>query len=149
MTNLDDVTISKAQYAVSRRGFLIGASTFGAGLSIGFLPGLASGASEKAAMDEVNAWVQIATDDTVTVRIVRSEMGQGTLTGLAQLVAEELQCDWDKVTWEFPTPGESLARERVWGSFSTGGSRGLRSSQQYVREGGAAARMMLVQAAAN
>lgn len=149
MTNLDDVTISKAQYAVSRRGFLIGASTFGAGLSIGFLPGLASGASEKAAMDEVNAWVQIATDDTVTVRIVRSEMGQGTLTGLAQLVAEELQCNWDKVTWEFPTPGESLARERVWGSFSTGGSRGLRSSQQYVREGGAAARMMLVQAAAN
>ncbi len=149
MTNLDDVTISKAQYAVSRRGFLIGASTFGVGLSIGFLPGLASGASEKAAMDEVNAWVQIATDDTVTVRIVRSEMGQGTLTGLAQLVAEELQCDWNKVTWEFPTPGESLARERVWGSFSTGGSRGLRSSQQYVREGGAAARMMLVQAAAN
>ncbi len=149
MIKTDDVTTSKNQYAVSRRGFLIGASTVGAGLSIGFLPALASATAKNATMDEVNAWVQIAADDTVTVRIVRSEMGQGTLTGLAQLVAEELQCDWNKVTWEYPTPGESLARERVWGSFSTGGSRGLRSSQQYVREGGAAARMMLVQAAAN
>jgi isoquinoline 1-oxidoreductase beta subunit len=75
-------------------------------------------------------------------------MGQGTLTGLAQLVAEELDCDWDKVTTEYPTPGENLKRERVWGSFSTGGSQGIRGSHQYVREGAAAARMMLVEAAA-
>ncbi|MGL5733537.1 MAG: molybdopterin cofactor-binding domain-containing protein, partial [Beijerinckiaceae bacterium] len=79
----------------------------------------------------------------------RSEMGQGTLTGLAQLVAEELACDWNKVTWEYPTPGQNVARNRVWRNFSTGGSRGIRESEQYVREGGAAARMMLVQAAAN
>ena len=134
---------------ISRRGFLISTTAAGVGLSIGFLPGVTSGASRQAGVDEVNAWVQIATDDTVTVRIARSEMGQGTLTGLAQLVAEELQCDWNKVTWEFPTPGENLARQRAWGSFSTGGSQGLRSSQQYVREGGAAARLMLIQAAAN
>src|SRR4029077_272166 len=57
-------------------------------------------------------------------------------------------CDWDKVTWEYPTPGQSVARKRVWGDFSTGGSRGIRMSHQYVREGGAAARMMLMQAAA-
>lgn len=76
-------------------------------------------------------------------------MGQGTSTGLAQLVAEELDCDWEKVKMEFPTPGENLRRDRVWKDFSTGGSRGLRDSQQYVREGGAAARHMLVAAAAS
>src|SRR5439155_22410180 len=75
-------------------------------------------------------------------------MGQGTLTGLAQLVAEELECDWSKVTTEFPTPGENAARKRVWGNFSTGGSRGIRESNEYVRQGGAAARDMLIRAAA-
>ncbi len=131
---------------VSRRRFIVGASVAGAGLSLGILP--AGKASADGHLDEVNAWVVIAPDDTVTVRVARSEMGQGTLTGLAQLVAEELECDWEKVTWEFPTPGQSLARERVWGPFSTGGSFGLRGSQQYMREGGAAARMMLIEAAA-
>ena len=97
---------------------------------------------------EVNAWVVIRPDDTVVIRIARSEMGQGTLTGLAQLVAEELECDWSKVTTEYPTPGQNVARKRAWGDFSTGGSRGIRKSQEYVRKGGAAARMMLIQAAA-
>jgi len=136
------------KHTISRRGFLIGTTTAGIGMSIGFFPSIASGSADNPGLDEINAWVQIAADDTVTVRIARSEMGQGTLTGLAQLVAEELQCDWNKVTWEFPTPGENLARERVWKDFSTGGSQGLRASHQYVREGGAAARMMLIEAAA-
>ena len=98
---------------------------------------------------EINAWVVIRPDDTVVIRIARSEMGQGTLTGLAQLVAEELECDWSKVTTEYPTPGESVKRKRAWGAFSTGGSRGIRESHEYVRQGGAAARTMLIQAAAN
>jgi isoquinoline 1-oxidoreductase subunit beta len=98
---------------------------------------------------EINAWVVVQPNDTVVIRIARSEMGQGSLTGLAQLVAEELECDWAKVTTEYPTPGQNLARERVWGNFSTGGSRGIRDSQDYVRKGGATARMMLVQAAAD
>jgi len=97
---------------------------------------------------EVNAWVVIHPDDRVVIRIARSEMGQGTLTGLAQLVAEELECDWARVRTEYPTPGQSLARKRVWGNFSTGGSRGVRHSQETMRQGGAAARMMLIQAAA-
>jgi isoquinoline 1-oxidoreductase beta subunit len=91
----------------------------------------------------------IRPDDTVVIRVARSEMGQGTLTGLCQLVAEELECDWSKVTTEFPTPGQSVARKRAWGDFSTGGSRGIRSSQDYVRKGGATARVMLIQAAAD
>ena len=98
---------------------------------------------------EVNAWVVIRPDDTVVIRIARSEMGQGSLTGLAQLVAEELECDWSKVTTEYPTPGQNVARKRVWGDYASTGSRSIRESQEYVRKGGAAAREMLKQAAAN
>src|SRR5213078_1582129 len=98
---------------------------------------------------EVNAWVFVKPDDTCVIRIARSEMGQGTITGLAQLVAEELECDWKKVQVERVTPGQNLARKRAWGEMSTGGSRGIRTSHDYVRRGGAAARMMLLQAAAD
>lgn len=134
---------------ISRRSFLIRSAMAGGGLAIGLrFPALDAVAAGDAS-PEVNAWVLIQPDDTVVVRIARSEMGQGSLTGLAQLVAEELECDWSKVTTEFPTPGESARRGRPWGSFATYGSHGIRESQRYVREGGAAARMMLVQAAAN
>src|SRR5450830_1748324 len=108
---------------------------------------IAKGASE--ATPEVNAWVVVKPDDSIVIRIARSEMGQGTLTGLAQLVAEELNADWSKVTTEYPTPGQSVARKNPWGDFGTGGSRGIRTSHDYVRKGGAAARIMLIQAAAN
>src|ERR1700694_2460750 len=135
---------------VSRRSLLAGAAAIGGGLSLGFrVPfGLAE-AQAADSLPEINAWVVIRPDDTVVIRIARSEMGQGTLTGLAQLVAEELECDWSKVTTEYPTPGQSVARRRAWGDFSPGGSRGIRASQEYVRKGGATARMMLIQAAAN
>lgn len=133
---------------ISRRGFIV--ATGATGLTIGVLASCAPGGNQAdlPPNEEVNAWVHIANDETVTVRIARSEMGQGTLTGLAQLVAEELNCDWNKVVTEYPTPGENLRRERVWGDFSTGGSQGIRGSHQYVREGAAAARIMLVEAAA-
>jgi isoquinoline 1-oxidoreductase beta subunit len=98
---------------------------------------------------EIGIWVVVKPNDDVVVRIVRSEMGQGTITGLAQMVAEELQCNWNKVSYSYPSPAENLKRNKAWGSYSTGGSRGIRTSEQYVRKGGAAARMMLVQAAAN
>ena len=131
---------------IDRRNFIIGAATTGVGLAIGFeLPiGNPAAASSNVSAPEINAWVVIRPDDTVIIRMVRSEMGQGTITGLAQLVVEELECDWSKVTTEYPTPGESLRRKRVWGDFSTGGSRGIRTSHEYVRKGGAAARMMLI-----
>jgi len=131
---------------LSRRAFLHTTSAAAGGLMVGFhVPALAEGD----APPELNAWVQVLPDETTVIRIARSEMGQGTLTGLAQLVAEELECDWSKVKTEYPTPGQNLARNRAWGSMSTGGSRGVRESHEYVRKGGALARAMLIQAAAN
>src|SRR5215831_11483276 len=105
--------------AMNRRSFLITSAATTGGLALGF--SLPFGPKVVRAADgspEINAWVVIRPDDTVVVRVVRTEMGQGTLTGLAQLVAEELECDWSKVTTEYPTPGESVARKRVWGDFS-------------------------------
>jgi isoquinoline 1-oxidoreductase beta subunit len=135
---------------LSRRTFVVGSATMGGGFVLGFNApfgqALAQGA---AAGTEVNVWVAIKPDDTCVIRIARSEMGQGTITGLAQLVAEELACDWKKVRTEQVTPGANLARKRAWGEMGTGGSRGIRTSQDYVRRGGAAARIMLMQAAAN
>jgi len=135
---------------INRRTFLLSTAAAGGGLALGlrlpFGPEIVRAADGS---PEINAWVVIRPDDTVVVRVARSEMGQGTITGLAQLVAEELECNWAKVTTEYPTPGQNVARKRVWGDFSTGGSRGIRMSHEYVRQGGAAARMMLVQAAAN
>jgi isoquinoline 1-oxidoreductase beta subunit len=140
----------RANRAITRRDFIIGSAAAGGGLALGLhIPFDALAAQAPAAPTEINAWVVIKPDDTVVIRIARSEMGQGTLTGLAQLVAEELECDWSKVTTEYPTPGQSVARKRAWGSFSTGGSRGIRESNEYVRKGGAMAREMLVAAAAN
>ncbi|XLZ69029.1 molybdopterin cofactor-binding domain-containing protein [Massilia sp. SR12] len=141
-----------APASTARRSFLGRSLGATAGLMFGFHVPFAEAqqAPSAAAADapEINAWVVVKPDDTIVVRIARSEMGQGTLTGLAQLVVEELDGDWSKVTTEYPSPGRQLARNRVWGSFSTGGSRGVRESHDYVRKGGAAARMMLVQAAA-
>jgi isoquinoline 1-oxidoreductase subunit beta len=135
---------------IDRRSFLVTSAAAGGGFALGMQ--LPFGADVVRAADgspELNAWVVIRPDETVVIRIARSEMGQGTLTGLAQLVAEELECDWSKVTTEYPTPAENVARKRVWGDFGTGGSRGIRTSHDYVRKGGAAARMMLLQAAAD
>ena len=140
--------IATNKITVSRRGFLAAGASVG--LVVGFHISFAGDASAQTAVTpEINAWVVVRPDDTVVIRIARSEMGQGTLTGLAQLVAEELECNWAKVTTEYPTPGQNLARNRAWGNFSTGGSRGIRESHDYVRKGGATARIMLVQAAAD
>jgi isoquinoline 1-oxidoreductase subunit beta len=137
----------------SRRSFIVGTAAAAGGLAIGvrlpFGSGSAEAQSAAEAGAEVQAWVVVKPDDTCVIRIARSEMGQGTRTGLAQLVAEELECDWKKVATESITPGQNLARQRVWGEMGTGGSRGIRTSHDYVRRGGAAARMMLLQAAAD
>jgi isoquinoline 1-oxidoreductase beta subunit len=135
---------------MDRRSFFIGTAAVGGGIALGLDFG--AGPQMVRAADgspEVGVWVVIKPDNSTVIRIARSEMGQGSLTGLAQLIAEELECDWSKVTTEYPTPGESVRRKRAWGAFSSTGSRSIRESEKYVREGGAAARIMLIQAAAN
>src|SRR5262252_2018511 len=134
--------------ALSRREFLKVSSAVGGGLALQFTFPWAVAATGKDQATEVNAWIVIHPDDRVVIRIARSEMGQGSYTALAQLVAEELDCDWNKVSAEFASPNEHIRRNRIWGSMSTGGSQGIRGSQDYVRKAGASARAMLVAAAA-
>jgi isoquinoline 1-oxidoreductase beta subunit len=134
---------------MNRRSFIVTSAAVTGGLALGFDPFGRQVVRAADGSPEVNAWVVIRPNDQVVIRVARSEMGQGTITGLAQLCAEELECDWSKVVYEYPTPGTNLRRKRVWGDFSTGGSRGIRTSHEYVRMGGATARVMLVQAAAN
>ena len=145
--------MKKISTNLSRRKFIVGSAAAGGGLALGFnLPFGATEASAQAAAAgraELGPWVVIRPDDTVLIRVARAEMGQGTHTGLAQLVAEELECDWNKIVLEPITAGQNLARKRVWRNMATGGSRGIRDSHDYVRRGGAAARMMLLQAAAD
>jgi len=144
-------TVRSQSGKLSRRTFIVASAAASGGLAVGLrVPfGIGPAVAASDAATEVNVWVAIKPDDTCVIRIARSEMGQGTLTGLAQLVAEELECDWSKVTTEQVTPGANLARKRAWGEMGTGGSRGIRTSQDYVRRGGAAARMLLLQAAAD
>ncbi|MFY7962914.1 MAG: molybdopterin cofactor-binding domain-containing protein [Elsteraceae bacterium] len=139
---------------VSRRGFIGASVAAGGGLSLGWvLPGGVMEAVSQTPVaakvtGEVGIWAVIHPDDTTVIRIARSEMGQGTLTGLAQLVADELDADWSKVTTEYVPPEVNHANQRAWGDMSTGGSRGLRGSVDYVRKGGAVGRYMLIAAAA-
>ncbi|MEA2929674.1 MAG: isoquinoline 1-oxidoreductase subunit beta, partial [Hyphomicrobiales bacterium] len=135
---------------LSRRKFVVGTAAAAAGtFALGFKAPFVTGAAAQTGPTEVNIWVAVQPDDSCVIRVARSEMGQGTITGLAQLVAEELECDWKKVSTEGISPGRNLASKRAWGEMGTGGSRGIRTSQDYVRRGGAAARMMLLQAAAD
>ena len=141
---------------INRRAFVIGTAAAGGGLALGIPFGGALAQSaiggdlhEALTPNELGIWVAIRPDDTVCIRVVRAEMGQGSQTGLSQLIAEELDADWSKVTTEYPTPADNVKRKRAWGNYNSSGSRAIRESNQYVREGGAAARLMLIQAAAD
>ena len=136
--------------SMKRRGVLAGAAAvFTLGWRVPAVEAAGVGQVDPGKGAEVGIWVAIHPDDTIVVRIARSEMGQGTMTGLAQLVCEELEADWARIRTELVPPHVNFASKRAWGDMSTGGSRGLRTSVDYVRQGGAAARTMLVQAAAN
>jgi isoquinoline 1-oxidoreductase beta subunit len=131
-----------------RRSFLGSVSLLGGAFALGWHIPVGPAQAETISGNEVGVWAVISPDDTTTIRIARSEMGQGSFTGLAQLVADELDADWKHVRAEYVSPDMNYARKRAWGDMSTGGSRGIRGSVDYVRKGGAAARAMLIQAAA-
>jgi isoquinoline 1-oxidoreductase beta subunit len=130
----------------SRREFLKVSTALGAGLALELR--IPSSLAAEAKGPELTAWIVIRPNDEVIIRVARSEMGQGSSTGLPMLVAEELECDWRKVRIEFVSSAENLKRNRVWGSMATGGSQSIRASQEYLRKAGATAREMLVAAAA-
>jgi len=133
---------------IDRRSLLTSVAALGGTLTLGFeIPGGPRPAEAETAGAEVNAWILIAPDDSVTIRVAKAEMGQGVLTALPMLVAEELECDWSKVKTEYVAPEENIRRQRAWGNMSTGGSRSVRGSQQVLRKAGAAAREMLLAAA--
>jgi isoquinoline 1-oxidoreductase beta subunit len=142
-------TAMVSRNGLDRRSFVVGVSAAGGALTLGFAPATGSEPAENPADPvEVNCWIVIAPDDSVTIRVARSEMGQGAMTALAMLVAEELECDWAKVRAEFVSPWQNVAREGVWGDLSTGASRSISASQDYLRRAGATARDMLIAAAA-
>jgi isoquinoline 1-oxidoreductase beta subunit len=97
---------------------------------------------------EINAWVVIEPDDTVRIRYGRAEMGQGSFTAMPQIVAEELECDWDKVRPEYASANRNFRDNKVYGTLSTGGSRAVREQGVLVQQAGASARERLIAAAA-
>src|ERR1700758_4394615 len=135
---------------VNRREFLKKSASASAGLIIGFyLPGkneVLAGIPTKEGTT-INAWVQIAPDDSVTMQIDKSEMGQGISTALAMILAEELDLDWTKIRAEF-APAAPEYFNPVFGLQGTGGSTSIRGSWEPLAKAGASAREMLVATAA-
>src|SRR6266581_646506 len=136
----------KNTFAPSRRRFLKQSAAIGGGLTVGFR--IPESLAQDAAGAEINAWVVIRPDDTVIIRYARAEMGQGSMTSAPMLVAEELECDWEKVRIEYASANANVKRKRAWGDMASVGSRTIRNSQEYLRRGGATAREMLIAAAA-
>jgi isoquinoline 1-oxidoreductase beta subunit len=98
--------------------------------------------------DELNAFVVVHPDSTVTIRIPHNELGQGTSTALAMLVAEELHCDWTKVKTEYASATRNALEKGVYHSMTTVGSQGVRTSVEFLQQAGASGRARLVEAAA-
>src|SRR5499427_4320370 len=146
------------EHTISRRQFLISTTAVGGSFILGFcIPLRGAQAADIAAKpwtppveggQEVNAWLIIGSDDTVTIRVAQSEMGQGVFTAMPMIVAEELECDWTKVRAEYASANRSLRQNRVYQRMGTGGSRAVRGSREYLQQAGASARARLIAAAA-
>lgn len=146
------------EHTVNRRQFLLTTAAIGGGLVLGFyLPPRRAQAANIAAKpwtppaeggQEINAWLSIGSDDTVTIRVAQSEMGQGVFTSMPLLIAEELGCDWNKVRAEYASANRSVRDKRVYQRMATGGSGAVRRSREYLQQAGASARARLVAAAA-
>lgn len=133
-----------------RRLFLKAGAVAGGGLLIGFHLPLASRSGEaEAAVNEFvpNAWIRIDADDTVTLRVASSEMGQGVYTAIPMLLAEELDCDWARINVEM-APADKAYTNPIIGMQLTGGSTAVRAFWTPLRQAGATARDLLIRAAA-
>src|SRR5512146_2546680 len=137
-----------------RRQFIVSTAAAGGGLLLGFgLPmasrlAKAAGAATTSTATTVNTWIQIGADESITILVGATDMGQGVLSGLAQIVAEELMVDWAKVS-AVEAPANPVYGNPLFGGFQfTGGSTSVRGYYQPLRVAGAAAREMLVNAAA-
>ena len=140
--------MSAVTTAVDRRSFLKTSLAGATGLIVGFyLPGrrevLAAGIEPAV----LNAFIHVRPDDKVTILISKSEMGQGVVTSLSMLAAEELECDWKRIHWEF-APADKAYFDPAFGMQGTGGSQSIHSGWIPMRQAGATAREMLVAAAA-
>ncbi len=141
---------------LSRRQFIVASASAAGGLAISVtFPGLADAASIGAQAfgpdtvpNEINAFLAIDPDGGILIRSPHNEMGQGAITALPMIVAEELECDWSKVRVEYASPTRNLRENNVYGDMVTAGSRGVRTSWQMLLQAGASARVRLVQAAA-
>ena len=144
----------------SRRQILVAGATLSGGMALGLLmPGEAHAAAPELEAqfwgadandpNEVNAWIVIEPDDSVTLRCPMAEMGQGTGSGLPMLLAEELECRWDNVKVEFASVNRNIRENTLYGDMVAAGSRGIRTSWPYVQQAGASARARLLQAAAS
>jgi isoquinoline 1-oxidoreductase beta subunit len=143
---------------MNRRQFMLTTSVVGGAFVLGFvLPSRqveAATIAEKPWMPpttggaEINAWLVVGSDDTVTIRVAQSEMGEGVFTSMPMLVAEELECDWTKVRAEYASANRSLRENRVYQRMATGGSGAVRRSREYLQQAGASARARLIAAAA-
>src|ERR671919_1243148 len=143
---------------INRRQFMLTTAVVGGAFVLGFF--LPSRRAEAAVIadrpwtapteggTEVNAWLVIGRDDSVTIRVAQSEMGEGVFTSMPMLIAEELECDWTKVRAEYASANRSLRENRVYQRFATGGSGAVRRSREYLQQAGASARARLIAAAA-
>jgi len=143
--------------SINRRHFVIASVSAAGGLAISVaFPGLADAASigvqawgPETAPNEVNAFLAIDPDGSILIRSPHQEMGQGAITALPMIVAEELECDWSKVKVEYASPARNLREKNVYGEMTTVGSRGVRTSWQMLLQAGASARERLITAAAH
>lgn len=144
------------QAGLSRRALVLSGLSAAGGLAIGLPLASAAQAAQKVLLSEdgnphpeVSAWLVIDPDNSITIRVPHQEMGQGTSTALAMLVAEELECDWAAVRVEYASPNRNQrAGGKLYGGMQTVGSRGVRSSVTVMQQAGASARERLRLAAA-
>ena len=137
---------------INRREFMVTSFSIGGGFALGlvFPQNQAEAAAIAAQIGrnpweaslgkegiEINPWLVVGTDDTVTIRVAQSEMGQGTFTSWSKMIVEELECDWSKVRAEYASVNRHIRENKVYQRMATNSSSSVRVSRQYLQQAGA------------